>query len=112
MAGTSKKADSGREGGRALDYVKTRQEAKAASAGQQGGGKAKPGVKAAGAVNPKDDSPKRQGDKLASARGKGDGPTSRQRKDAPGDPSHDSPKRQGDKLENATRAAAGRARTK
>jgi hypothetical protein len=61
--------------------------------------------------DPAPDSPKRQGDKLASARavdsGTGAAPTDR----PAGDPSHDSPKRQGDKLETARDAASGKLRS-
>jgi hypothetical protein len=112
MAGAAKKSGSGRKGARALDYVETQQEAGAKTGGRRASAKAKSAVKAAASVSPKDDSPKRQGDKLPSARGKGAAVSPRQRTDAAGDPSHDSPKRQGDKLENAARAAAGRTKSK
>ena len=61
-------------------------------------------------ADPAHDSPKRQGDKLASARGP-DGGDAAPAHDTAGDPSHDSPKRQGDKLETARDAASGKPRS-
>jgi plasmid stabilization system protein ParE len=66
MAGTSKARGSGREGARALDYVKTQQEVEASAVERAAA------AKAAKASQPprggSGDSPKRQGDKLEKAR--------------------------------------------
>lgn len=61
-------------------------------------------------ADPRHDSPKRQGDKIASARDSGS-PGAGPAPDKVGDPSHDSPKRQGDKLEKARDAASGKPRS-
>ena len=62
-------------------------------------------------ADPAHDSPKRQGDKLASARGSDPGAGAAPDRSAAGDSSHDSPKRQGDKLETARDAASGKPRS-
>jgi hypothetical protein len=64
MPGTSKAKGSGREGARALDYVKTQQEVEATGAERAAAAKAAKASKARGSG----DSPKRQGDKLEKAR--------------------------------------------
>jgi hypothetical protein len=64
MPGTSKATGSGREGARALDYVKTQREVEAKGAERKAAAKAEKAARRQGSG----DSPKRQGDKLEKAR--------------------------------------------
>ncbi len=64
MPGKSKAQGADREGGRALDYVKTQQEVGAKAAGRAAEEKAAKAARPTAAG----DSPKRQGDKLEKAR--------------------------------------------
>jgi hypothetical protein len=64
MPGKSNESDSGREGARALDYVKTQREVEAKGAARDASAK----VERASRREGSGDSPKRQGDKLEKAR--------------------------------------------
>ena len=69
MASTSGEKGSGRKGAKALDYVKTEQQAEAGLKKQAASAKEEKASRASqGGADPTHDSPKRHGDKLENAR--------------------------------------------